>query len=1002
MSNPIAEEILAHYGMPRRSGRYPWGSGEDPHQHGSRDFYGRIEELKKSGWKETPENIMAEFGLTTTQYRVEKALAKDERRMLEVAKIKSLKEDGLTDSEIGRRLGMNESSVRSKLNANAESRMIQATKTAEHLMKLVDERGMIDVGKGVNIDLGVSETKMKEALAICEREGYHIFKNGIPQINNPGKQINQVVLCPPDTPYKIKVDANGKEYKVSSEVFKFDQIHSVSDYTSHDGGQTFDKFVYPKSMDSKRLKILLADDKGPDGTPGIERDGLIQIRRGVDDLSLGTDRYAQVRILIDDTKYIKGMATYSDDMPDGIDVLFWTNKSSPDKALKTIKEDPDNPFGSLIKPNGQNYYIDKDGNRQLGLINKRANEGDWSEWKDALPSQFLGKQSIDLAKKQLGLAKADKESEFDEICSVTNPTIKKYLLEDFANNCDAAAVHLKAAALPGQKYHVIIPVNTLKDNEVYAPNYDNGTRLALIRYPHAGTFEIPILTVNNKHQQSREILGEQATDAIAINKRIADRLSGADFDGDTVMCIPTHNGRVKITNQDELPGLKGFDPQSEYGYDRKVKAEDSPDGRDHYYRGDREIKVMTNTNIQMGVISNLITDMTLLGATSKELERAVRHSMVVIDAEKHKLDYRQSEQDNNIAALKKTYQRRVDEDGTVRIGGAATVLSRAKGPQPVNKRQGTPNINQKGKDWYDPTKPEGSLIYKDADDLYYTKRTYDKKAGTISIRTADGKKITYRADDEEARAKYAPVRKVDPDTGKVTYTNRDGDIAYKVDKRTIDSSKMAETDDARTLMSESRHPMERVYADYANDMKSLANRARMEMVNTGKVAYSANAKSIYSKEVKDLDDKLNNALMNAPRERAAMRMANAKVSARKSSDPDATKEDLRKTGTQNLNKYRSEYSSVSRRNRNIDITDKEWEAIQAGAISETKLKKILANTDVDKLRERATPRTTTTLSTAKINKIKSMSASNRYSLAEIAQACGCSSATVSKYLKGAN
>ena len=90
---------------------------------------------------------------------------------------------------------------------------------------------------------------------------------------------------------------------------------------------------------------------------------------------------------------------------------------------------------------------------------------------------------------------------------MTNPTIKKHLLSKFADECDSAAVHLQAAALPGQKYHVIIPVNSLSDNEVYAPNYDNGTKLALIRYPHGGTFEIPILTVNNKNAAAKKLLG---------------------------------------------------------------------------------------------------------------------------------------------------------------------------------------------------------------------------------------------------------------------------------------------------------------------------------------------------------------------------------------------------------------------------------------------------------------------------------------------------------------
>ena len=991
--NPIAEDILMHYGMPRRSGRYPWGSGDDPYQHG-RDFLGRIEELKKQGWTETAENIKKEFGLSTNEYRTEKAIATSERRMLDVAKAKSLKEDGLSNTEIGRQMGgLNESTVRSLLNTRSEDRMMQAKNTAEFLKARIKEKmdngGMIDVGKGVERELGVSSEKLEQALYLLQREGYEVYGGRVPQATNPGKKTTLKVLCPPGTEHK--------------EIFDFERINSVKDYISHDGGETFDKFVYPKSMDSKRLKIRYADDVGPDGARGIDKDGVVEIRRGVEDLSLGNDHYSQVRILVDKTHYIKGMAVYSDNMPDGVDIVFNTNKKS-DVAkmdvLKKIKDDPDNPFGSLIKPGGQSYYIDKDGNRQLSLINKRAGEGDWTEWKDALPSQFLGKQALPMAKKQLNLAKVDKLAEYDTICSLTNPTLKKHYLEKFAESCDSAAVHLQAAALPGQKYHVIIPINTLKDTEVYAPGYKPGTKLALIRYPHGGTFEIPILTVNNKNQLANSIIGKQSIDAIGINKTIADRLSGADFDGDTVMAIPTHDkaGKVKITSTDPLKGLEGFDPKDSYGYDR---SETDSNGVTHYYKNGREFKVMKNTGKEMGVVSNLITDMTLAGATESELARAVRHSMVVIDAEKHKLDYKQSELDNNIAALKKDYQRRVDPDGTVHYGGASTILSRSKGEATVLKRQGSSKINVEGKPWYDPNKPEGAKLHNVADDLYYVDRKKDKKTGLVTVRTADGKKITYDPSDEAARSKYAAVKRVDKDTGEVSFTNKAGDITYRRLERTQKSTRMAETDDAYSLVSNDRWEMELVYADYANSMKALANRARKEITTTGKIAYSKTAKATYQKEVDSLMAKLNTALLNAPRERMAQLKTSAEVDAKKLSNQELKKSDIKKMSQQALSKYRNEVGSVSRRDRSIKITDREWEAIQAGAISESKLKSILANTDVDNLRERAMPRTGNALSKAQVNKIKSMSASN-YDLAAIADALNVSTSTVSKYLKGAN
>lgn len=891
--NPIAEDILKHYGMPRRSGRYPWGSGENPFQR-SGDFLSRVEELKKDGLRET--EIAKNIGLTTTQLRTQVGLAKDERRTLQVDTAKGLREKGYSLNEIAKRMGFaNDSSVRSLLNEHTEDRMNQAKKTANFLREQVNKKGMIDVGVGVERELGISKEKMKQALYILEMEGYELYGGGVPQVTNPGKQTNIQVLCPPGTEHK--------------DIYDFENINSVREYASHDGGETFDKFVYPKSMDSKRLQIRYAEDGGK------HKDGLVEIRRGVDDISLGNSHYAQVRILVDDNKYIKGMAVYSDDLPDGVDVIFNTNKTKDvpkQEVLKNITSDPDNPFGSLIKANGQSYYDDKKGERHLSLINKRAEEGDWNEWADKLPSQFLSKQSITLAKKQLNMTTADKTAEFDEIMTLNNPTVKKVLLNSFADDCDSAAVHLKAAALPRQKYQVIIPVTSMKDNEVYAPNYNNGETVALIRYPHGGTFEIPILTVNNKHKDAREILGTTPKDAIGINSEVAERLSGADFDGDTVMVIPCNSStsNVKITSTSPLKRLVDFDPKMEY-----------PERKGMQY--------MKNTQTEMGKISNLITDMTIKGATQDELAKAVRHSMVVIDAEKHKLDYKKSEADNRIAALRKKYQGRIDEDGRYREG-ASTLISRAKSEVSVTKRKGSPIIDE----------ATGRQTWKEVDDPTYV----DKRTG-------------------------------------------------KVKTRSQRSTAMAETTDARTLSS--GHPIEEVYADYANKMKSLANQARKEMVTTGKIPYSASAKTVYQNEVNSLNAQLNVALKNAPRERQAQVIANAKVSAKKQAYPDMTKSEIKKAKQQALTAARA---SVGAKRETVKISDREWEAIQAGAISENKLTQILNNADIDIVKQRAMPRSTTALSNAKINRIASMKASG-YSIAEIANALGVSTSTVSKYLK---
>lgn len=889
---PIDE--LMHYGVKRRSGRYPWGSGENPYQH-SGDFLARVEELKNQGLGE--KEIADTIGISTTELRLQKRLATHERKSLEADRARSLREDGKSYNEIAQILGYpNESSVRSLLNESSSANRDKARVTAEILKKEIDKKGMLDVGAGVERELGVSKQKMEEALRILELDGYNVYGIGVQQTTNVGKQTVTTVLCKPGTEYKYVYDNMG-------------DIQSVGEYHSIDGGSTYNQLQYPASIDSSRVGIRYGDQGG------ISKDGVIEIRRGVDDLSLGNSSYAQVRILVDGTHYLKGMAIYSDNLPDGVDIMFNTNKKSgTDKmnVLKKIKDDPDNPFGAAIKANGQSTYIDKDGNEKLSAINKLKEEGDWDTMSRNLSSQFLSKQPMKLINRQLDQTYDDAVAEYDEICSLTNPTIKRKMLLDFADECDSATVHLKAAALPRQKTQVILPIDDLKDTEVYAPNYNNGEKVALIRFPHGGTFEIPVLTVNNKNPSAKSILGN-ATDAVGINSKVAERLSGADFDGDTVTVIPISEN-VKIKSTPALKELEGFDPKTEY----------STEGKE----GVRLMKESEKQK-QMGMISNLITDMTLKGASESEIARAVKHSMVVIDAVKHELDYKQSEKDNGITELKMKYQSRVDEDGNIKAGGAATLISKKKQDVRVPERKGAPQI--------------------------------DKETG----------KVTYK---ESGR----------------TYVDKNG----KVQQATTTVKLMSVTEDARTLSSGT--PQENAYADYANKMKALANQARKEYTSTSRLKYSSSAKETYQQEVDSLNAKLNVAAKNAPRERRAQVIANTVVKAKMQDNPDMDKKEIKKARQIAITNARVSVGASGKDTR-ITITDKEWEAIQAGAISDSKLTEILKYADSDKLKQRAMPKTTTELSTAKVNKIKYMS-SIGYTNAEIAESLRISTSTVSNYI----
>lgn len=891
----VEEDILMHYGVKRRSGRYPWGSGDNPYQHGG-DFLARVEELQRLG--KTEKQIADELHLSTTDLRMQVRVAKHERRALQADRARSLREDGKTLDEIASILGYaNDSSVRALLNENTAANKNKAQATAEILKKELAEKGAIDVGTGVERQLGVSTGVLQEALFILETEGYNRYGVGVPQVNDPKKRTITPVISVPEIDQR--------------EVYQnLDLVKSVGDYHSTDGGESWDKREYPASIDSSRVKILYGDEGG------ALKDGVIEIRRGVADLDLGDSHYAQVRILVDGTHYLKGMAMYSDDMPDGADIVFNTNKHTGTPkmdVLKKIQDDPDNPFGALIKANGQSHYIDADGNEKLSAINKLKEEGDWDKMSKNLSSQFLSKQPIQLIKKQLDLTYADAADEFSEICSLNNPTVKRKLLLDFADECDSAAVHLKAAALPRQSTQVILPLNAMKETEIFAPNYRDGEKVVLIRYPHGGTFEIPELTVNNKNPTAVSVLGKNIRDAVGINPKVAERLSGADFDGDQVVVIPT-GGRVKIQSTPALKDLKDFDPKTDYSTEGKT--------------GVRLLAKGAATQRQMGEISNLITDMTLKGATEPEIARAVKHSMVVIDAAKHKLDYRQSEKDNGIAELKKKYQGFDDETG--HHGGASTLLSRRKQDVEVPESQGSGVI--------DPL--TGKVVYKESG------RTY-----------------------------------VDPRTGKTVAA-------------TTKVKRILAVDDVRSMSSGTLQ--EEAYADYANKMKDLANKARLEYKATPTLKRSASAAKAFEPEVNRLMAALKVAQLNAPLEREAQRIANARVKAKVQANNITDKDEISKIRRAAISDARNSTGASGKRTR-ITISDGEWTAIQSGAISDTTLSEILRYAEPKTVRERATPRRTTQLSDARISRIKAM-ANSGHTNAEIAEALGISTSAVSKYL----
>lgn len=899
---PLGDELF-HYGILRRSGRYPWGSGANPYQRGM-SFFQTIKALKDAGMSES--QIAASFSdpetghvFTTTQLRATTSIAKNEVQKHEILQIIRMKEKGMSNVAIGARLGIPESTVRNRLKAHEQGRKDIIMNTADLLKDKMGD-GYLDIGKGASNHLGVSPERLKTAVEVLKEQGYEVVEFWQPRLGQPDRSFTYKYLAPPGT---TRGDI----------LSNLEKTHLVPAF-SEDGGRTFQDIKPPTSVKPDRVQVVYGEDGG------AKKDGLIELRAGTDDLLLGTSNYAQVRIKVGDGHYLKGMAVYSQDLPPGVDIRFNTNKSNTGNKLDAMKEletDPKNPFKTTIR---QSYY-EKDGKQHLSPINivgtedpegKKfpGEEGAWAEWSTTLSSQMLSKQTPSLAKQQMKISYDNRKAELDTIKSLTNPTVRQKLLLSYADSVDAMTNKLKAAALPGTKNHVILPVNSLKDDEVYAPNYKNGELVVLIRHPHGGIFEIPQLKVNNKNQEAIKMMGKQPIDAIGINSTVAQQLSGADFDGDTVLVIPT-DGR-KIKTKSPLEGLKDFDPMD--------------------YQ-DKSLPKMSKhtTQTQMGMATNLISDMTIKGATEAEITNAVKHSMVVIDARKHQLDYKQSAIDHDIPALKRKYQ--LDDAGHI---GADTIVSKSSSDLRVPKRKLR-------------TQAEGGPI--------------DPKTGRLVYVTVGG-----------------------------TYVNKKGETVTK----TSHVTPMAITDDARSLVSKHDNKIETIYADYANGLKGLANEARKEYLATPNLKYSPSAKKTYQTEVDSLTSKLNVAMLNKPLERHAHLVGNINVANKKASNPDMSKDELKKLRNKELAQARVRLGA---KKQMVDITPKEWEAIQAGAVSNHRLTEILNNTDLDVIKKYALPKESPVIGAAVLARAKSM-ANNGYTQAEIASALGISTTAVSEALKG--
>lgn len=968
-----SEEYLEHYGTPRHSGRYPWGSGKKYQR--SRNFLTQYETLRKKGLGKT--EIAKALGLkNSSELNARRAAAREEKEAADIKFVKRLKDKGVSQTEIARRCGKTEGWVRQMLkkadtvvdNANRKKNAIATV--ASTIGEEVREKRFIDVGKANNVHMGITETRFKDAVAMLQQQGYKLIYPKLQQLGTNHKTTFKV-LIPPD----MDMQDAYNEVKKDPSVIQF-----LNDVTFKDNGHSgVQKIHDPVSIDWKRVMARTAEEGGK------LKDGTIELRRGVADLDMGEKRYAQVRIVAGGTHYLKGMAIYGDDkdFPPGVDVIYNTNKhtgADKDTIYKKIKPtaDPHNPYGAEILR--QNDWVDKDGKTHLGLLNIVNEEGKWDDWSKNLASQFLSKQPTDLAKKQLNLAAEAKEHEFDQINAITNPTLKKQQLKEFADECDSAAVVLKGAAMPRQSTKVILPLPSLSPTEVYAPTYENGEEVVLIRYPHGGKFEIPKLTVNNNNREGKRVVTKDARDAIGINPKVAEQLSGADFDGDTVIVIPTKGQNIVVQKARE--DLVNYDPKELYA---RPAGTESP-----WKKGsDREHK-------EMGMISNLITDMTLQDAPVDDVVRAVKHSMTIIDTGKHNLDYKASYEQNGIRALEIKYR-----NGKK---GASSLLSKAKGEYRVSKRD---------ENRYNIDPVTGEKIWIEKPEFYIKRDSYIKKADNIRYEELKKQRDNAKTKKERdaitkqigeipgVKERAAANQRLSDLQKELRNAKTQGDqerikgeiLSIKgAEERMLKSSNMYEAKDAHTLSS--GHPMEEIYADYANRMKALGNKARKTYAETGDIEYNQTAADTYKNEVASLKQKLLESEKNRPLERAAQSIANSKLQLAKERNPELTKEEEKKYRNQALREARDITGAARYR---FEITDREWEAMQTGAVRKTVQQAIFAAADSDAIKARAMPRNDGKLTSYTLSRAKSM-LRNDYTLEEVASALDISVSTLTRNL----
>ena len=168
-----------------------------------------------------------------------------------------LRAKGYSDVAISKRMQISPNTVKNLLLPDTVERHKINEATKNMLQKQANEKGMIDVGKSSNLQLGVTRTKMDVSLAELTTKGYVITEVQTPQLGTTNKTSVRVLMSPKTMekakkeyaikdPEKWKTLKKNKMQKIAylyAAKNSF-EIRTITDWSS-DGGVTY-KSVNPQ------------------------------------------------------------------------------------------------------------------------------------------------------------------------------------------------------------------------------------------------------------------------------------------------------------------------------------------------------------------------------------------------------------------------------------------------------------------------------------------------------------------------------------------------------------------------------------------------------------------------------------------------------------------------------------------------------------------------------------------------------------------------------------